>query len=143
MPFGNYGSTSPADEPQDENMPNAWQYILNSHHYEYPANRVLPDVTLLKASHHGLESGYHDKAVPLMNPKLTIVSEGPKTDADAQHKYPNKAMSTRLYGNIVADVYDDGQILVWTQKSEPQHGSLDRTNSTGYFLNAKSVVNRP
>lgn len=140
--FGNRGSTPPADEPNNNYMPNAWRHVLNTTHYGHPASAVLRGVTILKASHHGLESGYHDEAVPLMNPRIAIISEGPKGDADAQHLYPNETMSTRFYGNIVADVYDTGEVLVWTQKSRPDKGSLDTRNKQGYYLNSKSVTKK-
>lgn len=137
--FGNSGSSSPADDPQEGNMPNAWKDILNSTLDGYKASQVLPNTSLLKASHHGLESGFHDKAVPMMNPKITIISEGAKTETDAQHRYPNETLSTRFYGNIVADVYDTGQIDLWTSISRPEQGSTTQKNAQGYFFNNKSI----
>jgi len=66
---------------------------------------------ILKASHHGRDSGYHQKAVELMNPKYTIVSVGKKPETDASNKYkqysPN-VWSTRWKGNITATIYDNG-----------------------------------
>lgn len=132
--FGSEGSTSPGNEPQDDNLPNAWQYLLNT------TPGWIKDVTLLKASHHGLESGFHPEAVELMNPKITIVSEGEKQDQDVQHRYPDETLSTRFYGTIVVDAYDTGEVVLWTREYREDHGSLALSNDFGLWLNAKSYV---
>lgn len=59
---------------------------------------------VLKASHHGRDSGFHEKAMELMNPQFTIVSVGrkPETDASGRYrKYCKNVWSTRWKGNIV------------------------------------------
>ncbi len=59
--------------------------------------------TVLKASHHGRDSGYHDRAVELMKPQYTIVSVGKKPETDASDKYrkhSENVWSTRWKGNI-------------------------------------------
>lgn len=62
---------------------------------------------VLKASHHGRDSGYLAKAVALMKPAYTVVSVGKKPDTDASNKYrtycPN-VWSTRWYGNLTLQV---------------------------------------
>lgn len=67
---------------------------------------------VLKASHHGRDSGYHQPAVKLMDPGLTVVSVGKKPATDASSKYRNyseKVLSTRWSGNIVLSVWPDGR----------------------------------
>lgn len=66
---------------------------------------------ILKASHHGRDSGYHQKAVELMSPEYTIVSVGKKPETDASDKYrqySRNVWSTRWKGNISLFVDDDG-----------------------------------
>ena len=56
-----------------------WEYIYKNY------ADLIKDVTILKASHHGRETGFYEKAVKYMNPQYTIVSVGdtikPKDDA--------------------------------------------------------------
>jgi competence protein ComEC len=62
---------------------------------------------VLKASHHGRDSGYLADAVALMNPTYTIVSIGKKPDTDASNKYRNycnNVWSTRWYGNLALQI---------------------------------------
>lgn len=67
---------------------------------------------VLKASHHGRESGYHQKAVELMKPVYTIVSVGKKPETDASNKYKNDSKfvwSTRWKGDIHLTIDDVGK----------------------------------
>ena len=57
-----------------------WDYILD--HY---GSNIRCDI--LKASHHGRDSGYHQQAVEMMSPLVTVVSVGKKPDTDASNKY--------------------------------------------------------
>lgn len=62
---------------------------------------------VLKASHHGRDTGYHQKAVEFMRPGYTIVSVGKKPDTDASNKYRSnggKVWSTRWYGNLTLQI---------------------------------------
>jgi competence protein ComEC len=62
---------------------------------------------VLKASHHGRDSGYFADAVALMDPRYTIVSVGKKPDTDASNKYRrycNNVWSTRWYGNLTLQI---------------------------------------
>lgn len=82
-----------------------WEYILTN--YE----ELISNVTILKASHHGRNSGYHMEGVKLMNPQFTIVSVGKKPKQDASNKYrnySNNVFSTRWKGNIVFTLNTDG-----------------------------------
>ena len=58
---------------------------------------------VLKASHHGRDSGFHENAMTLMKPTYTIVSVGKKPETDASDKYrkhSKNVWSTRWKGNI-------------------------------------------
>lgn len=84
---------------------NTWEYIYNNH------SQFIKDTTILKASHHGRDSGYHQKSVKLMNPQYTIVSVGKKPKSDATNKYRqycDNVWSTRWHGNIVFELESDG-----------------------------------
>ena len=67
---------------------------------------------VLKASHHGRDTGYHQDAVKLMSPEYTIVSVGEKPESDASNKYrqySKHVWSTRWKGNIALEISDDGK----------------------------------
>jgi competence protein ComEC len=67
---------------------------------------------VLKASHHGRDSGYHQEAVKAMAPSFTIVSVGtkPETDASAKYRqYSQNVWSTRWKGSIVVTIPANGQ----------------------------------
>jgi beta-lactamase superfamily II metal-dependent hydrolase len=77
---------------------------------------------ILKASHHGRDSGFHLEAVKHMKPKHVLVSVGSKPDTDSTHKYRGHCdyiHTTREYGNIVFTISDDGTIT-----SDPIHSKL-------------------
>lgn len=74
-----------------------WKHITET----YPD--AIRNVTLLKASHHGRDSGYYQPAVSLMKPRVTVVSVGKKPSTDASKNYDyysGMVMSTRWWGNI-------------------------------------------
>lgn len=84
-----------------------WKYLTENYEDD------LKDVTILKASHHGRDSGYYQPAVKLMNPEHTIVSVGKKPSTDASNKYKqycDDVCSTRWNGNIVFEIDDNGQV---------------------------------
>lgn len=71
---------------------------------------------ILKASHHGRDSGYHQEAVKAMSPTVTIVSVGKKPESDASNKYraySGKVWSTRWRGDLTVRIGDDGS-WKWT-----------------------------
>lgn len=71
------------------------------------------DCDILKASHHGRKSGYHEAAVTEMDPEYVICSVGkkPATDASAEYaKHGAQVFSTRYNGTIVATMWEDGEV---------------------------------
>jgi len=90
----------------------SWDYIMDNY------SDLIKDVSILKASHHGRDSGYHQKAVKHMNPMYTIVSVGKKPSTDASNKYRqycDNVWSTRWKGNIMFEIQSDGNWSYWTQ----------------------------
>jgi len=76
------------------------------------------DCTVLKASHHGRDTGFHEEALKLMNPEYTIVSVGKKPDTDASNqykKYSKCVWSTRWKGNIKITIDDSGKANIYSQ----------------------------
>lgn len=72
---------------------------------------ALPDVSVLKASHHGRRSGYHQPAVKAMSPWLTITSVG-RAEQDATglyRQYSEHTVSIRDAGDVRIRVDDDGK----------------------------------
>ncbi len=70
---------------------------------------------VLKASHHGRDSGYHQEAVKAMSPQYTIVSVGKKPSTDASNKYrqySDHVWSTRWRGAITLTIGDDGRASI-------------------------------
>lgn len=99
---GNQAILLPGDAEED-----AWETILD----RWPSS-VLEDVTILKAAHHGVKSGFHPEAVELMDPDHIVLSTGKKKDTDAHHLYrktcsdDTKIWSTRQYGTMKFRVMD-------------------------------------
>jgi competence protein ComEC len=70
---------------------------------------------ILKAAHHGRDSGFYQPAVEAMNPKIVICSVGEKPDTDATDDYDRiagKVLSTRFNGTIRVEIRGNGQVLV-------------------------------
>ncbi|MHA1973121.1 MAG: ComEC/Rec2 family competence protein [Candidatus Hodarchaeales archaeon] len=89
-----------------------WEYLLNTYVED------LSDVLILKASHHGRDSGYYQPILEIMKPKYTIVSVGKKPSTDASNKYrqySENVWSTRWKGNIVFTIGSDGTVDYNTQ----------------------------
>ena len=83
----------------------AWDAIVK----HYGANLKC---NLLKASHHGRDSGFHEEALKLMKPDFTVISVGKKPETDASNKYrqhSTNVWSTRWKGNITLSIDDNGQ----------------------------------
>jgi competence protein ComEC len=73
----------------------------------------MADISILKASHHGRNSGYHQPSVKEMSPWLTITSVG-DTQHDATKKYrqySDYTVSMRKTGDIAVTIKDDGTIV--------------------------------
>jgi beta-lactamase superfamily II metal-dependent hydrolase len=84
-----------------------WDFILRNH------KEKIEDIDILKAAHHGRDSGYNKEALDVMKPNYVVVSVGKKPNSDASNKYRNytdNVWSTRWKGNIEFTVYDDGII---------------------------------
>lgn len=89
-----------------------WKYLLENYSEE------LKNIDILKAAHHGRDSGYYQPAVAHMTPKYTIVSVGKKPGTDASNKYrqySENVWSTRWKGNIVFNIDSYGSITSDTQ----------------------------
>jgi len=93
----------------------AWDNMVN-----FYGSRLKSDI--LKAAHHGRDTGYHQKAVSLIAPWLTIVSVGLKPDTDASNKYRqqtgNRVPSTRYHGDIEVRIEDNG-VMNWYVDRNP------------------------
>jgi beta-lactamase superfamily II metal-dependent hydrolase len=84
----------------------AWQSI-----YDCYGQNLKCDV--LKASHHGRDTGYHQEAVKAMSPSYTIVSVGKKPETDATNKYrqySDEVWSTRWFGSMTLQIDAEGTI---------------------------------
>jgi len=89
-----------------------WKYLVENYESE------LRNIDILKAAHHGRDSGYYQPAVKLMSPTYTVVSVGKKPETDASNKYRQYSKyvwSTRWEGNIVFEIDDNGKITYETQ----------------------------
>ncbi|HSP54231.1 MAG TPA: hypothetical protein VLS25_01475, partial [Dehalococcoidia bacterium] len=76
------------------------------------------DVKILKASHHGRDTGYHQPSVAALEPEYTIISVGRLPDTDASNKYRqySKVYTTRYHGNIKAQLWYDGDVWLHDAK---------------------------
>jgi competence protein ComEC len=77
----------------------------------YP-NIDMTGIDVLKASHHGRNSGYHQPSVKEMSPWLTITSVGQK-EHDATEKYrrySDYTVSMRFTGDIRITIEDDSTL---------------------------------
>jgi competence protein ComEC len=83
---------------------------------------------VLKASHHGRDSGYHSEAVKAMSPDYTIVSVGKKPETDASNKYrqySRNVWSTRWRGNITLEIENNkGTIVPQYDREDESEGAL-------------------
>lgn len=88
------------DATADETWPEIWPHVN------------MQGVDVLKASHHGRNSGYHQKSVKEMAPWLTITSVG-QTEHDATRKYrqySEHTVSMRSFGDIKIRIDDNGEL---------------------------------
>jgi len=96
----------------------AWKSILDK-----PGDDAIK-CDILKASHHGRESGYHEEAVEAMSPEVVICSVGKKPGTDASDEYKShgaKVLSTRYNGTITVKIWDDSDVWVQNHKGENIH----------------------
>ncbi len=91
----------------------AWRSILDG-----PGSAAIK-CDILKASHHGRQSGYHEEATDAMSPEFVICSVGKKPSTDASDEYASHGavvLSTRFHGTITVTIWDDGEIWAESQK---------------------------
>ncbi|HEC91826.1 MAG TPA: MBL fold metallo-hydrolase [Candidatus Atribacteria bacterium] len=55
------------------------------------------DADILLAPHHGRESGHHNDFVSLVNPRLTVISDGRFCDSSATSRYSEKSRGWRVH----------------------------------------------
>jgi competence protein ComEC len=102
-----YGSRS-VILPGDAEKP-AWESMLDN-----PGADAL-DGDILKAPHHGRQSGYHAKAAIAMDPEIVVVSVGEKPETDASDEWKAlgaRVLSTRYNGTIRVQLDFDGEVFV-------------------------------
>jgi competence protein ComEC len=103
LSYGGRSLILPGDAEQPE-----WDSI------EAHAPECLP-CDVLKAAHHGRESGYSESATEEMSPSIVICSVGKKPSTDASDEYEShgaKVLSTRYYGTITVTMWHDGEVWV-------------------------------
>ncbi|HEU5205376.1 MAG TPA: hypothetical protein VFU17_13880 [Candidatus Limnocylindrales bacterium] len=86
-----------------------WDKILAT----VPEDKLKCDV--LKAAHHGRESGYSAEAMDAMRPSIVICSVGKKPETDASDEYAAhgaRVLSTRYHGTIRVRLWMDGDVWV-------------------------------
>lgn len=94
--------------PGDAEAP-AWNSVLAN----CASTSLRCDV--LKAAHHGRQSGFHADAVEAMDPDTVICSVGKKPDTDAHEDYKAAGadvLSTRFHGTIVVTITSAGDLRV-------------------------------
>lgn len=79
----------------------------------------IKDADVLLAPHHGRDSGYHLEFVKLVNPRITIISDGSKTATAANTNYTNKSRGWTVYKKDGSNrerktlsTFNDGYIVV-------------------------------
>jgi len=60
---------------------------------------AVQDADILLAPHHGRESGYNNDFVTLVNPRLTVVSDGHIVDTSSNHRYSKKSQGWTVYNS--------------------------------------------
>lgn len=82
---------------------------------------LLHKCTVLKAPHHGRDSGYSSEALKYLRPQHIVTSVGQKPETDAHAKYSNhsKVYSTRHHGNITLEIDSFGGCKWHFEKNDP------------------------
>lgn len=95
---------------------------------------AIKDADILLAPHHGRESAYHADFVRLVNPRLTIVSDGSLCDTSSNHRYSAISRGWQVYKSDGSSTTrkclttnSDGEVYVkFGTSSDPQYyGFLD------------------
>jgi len=105
---------------------NGWTALLQESDFK----EAIKGTTILVASHHGRESGYCPELFDIINPEITIISDGKYCDTSATELYINhtsgfgirkpnsedqkqrKVLSTRKDGNIYISITDTNKIIL-------------------------------
>lgn len=93
----------------------AEELVWKSVHDDYGDNLKCH---ILKASHHGRDSGYYQPTVAAMQPSMTLVSVGKKPGTDASNKFRNYSgdvWSTRWRGKVVVEIDRAGRFAIDSQ----------------------------
>ncbi|MDH0660753.1 MBL fold metallo-hydrolase [Empedobacter sp. GD03865] len=62
-------------------------------------NDAIKDADILLAPHHGRESGYNNEFMNIVNPNLTIISDGRFCDTSATTRYSQKSKGWKVHYN--------------------------------------------
>ena len=99
----------------------------------YEFKETIKNADILLASHHGRESGYHNDFVSLVNPRITVVSDGRFSDTSATNRYSAKSRGWTVYKK-------DGSFCKRYCLTTRQDGTIVATfgnNGENPFLNIK------
>lgn len=97
----------------------AEQTTWNAIEEVYDKDDLTCDV--LKAAHHGRESGYSESATEKMDPAIVICSVGKKPDTDASDEYAAhgaRVYSTRYQGTVTVTIEANGSMTVNNHSGE-------------------------
>ena len=96
---------------------------------------AIKDSDILLAPHHGRESGYHNDFVSLVNPRLTIVSDGRFCETSANGRYSQKSRGWNIYRGNSTEQFrrclttnTDGEIFL----------NFGNSSDGGRFLNVRT-----
>jgi len=97
-------------------------------------NKMVKDADILLASHHGRKSGYHNDFVSLVNPRITVVSDGRFCDTSATDRYSKKSRGWTVYKS---DGSSSKRFCLTTRQDGVIVATFGRDNSGNPFLNIK------
>jgi hypothetical protein len=63
---------------------------------------AVKDADILLAPHHGRESAFHQEFVTLVNPRITVISDGSVVNTSANSKYSSKSRGWSVYNKGVS-----------------------------------------
>ena len=106
----------------------SWEELLGQSDFRYAAK----DADVLLAPHHGRESGWHDEAMDVINPRITVISDARRRETSAQSKYSAKSRgwevqnrsSGRKEFRKTVSTYNDGVIVVKIGRNSDAHPFL-------------------
>jgi beta-lactamase superfamily II metal-dependent hydrolase len=115
-----------------DNQENSFELLMQNQSFI----SAIKDSHVLLAPHHGRQSGYNNDFVNLVNPYISIVSDGKLVDTSANHRYSQKSQGWTVYkGNGTSEnrkclsTNSDGEVFVnFGFSDDPQYKN---------FLNVK------